>query len=298
MKVRRLLFWLPPPPNLSHHSPIPQPYHPSNNQAAGAAGWPSSSSSAEGAVEDPEHDDHVAMSVLDESVGHNYELLRRSESNATSVPPNQRWSQSFLGLGGSGSGSSSSSSKARKYVDLGPPALGGAVDTAALSLAATAAGGRESWRDREAGSEAHHGHERPSFRVIGVQISHMTRTGQFLFCTLGVFSFLLVYGFLQEYMVIHVFQRRLGIFLTLCQFGGYSSLAALHRLIHADTPRRIPLGYYILLATLQATMQGLTNLSMRWLNYPAKMLFKSSRVIPTMIVGVFIMKKRYKVRVL
>jgi hypothetical protein len=46
----------------------------------------------------------------------------------------------------------------------------------------------------------------------------------------------------------------------------------------------------------QASMQGLTNLSMRWLNYPAKMLFKSSRIIPTMIVGVLYMKKSYKVR--
>lgn len=45
-------------------------------------------------------------------------------------------------------------------------------------------------------------------------------------------------------------------------------------------------------------MQGLTNLSMRWLNYPAKMLFKSSRIIPTMIVGVVYMKKSYKVRYL
>jgi hypothetical protein len=38
------------------------------------------------------------------------------------------------------------------------------------------------------------------------------------------------------------------------------------------------------LLAMQAAMQGLTNLSMRWLNYPAKMLFKSSRVIPTMLV--------------
>lgn len=274
-----------------HRSPflIIPPLPPSNNQATGAA---SSQTSSLGGVEDLDHDDHVVLSVLDDGVGHNSELLRRSESNAAGVVPKQRSSLSFLGLGGS-------SSKVRKHMEMGNPhgagiALGGMADDAALS-AATAAGGKESWRDREAGSDVHHGHERPSFRVIGVQISHMSRTGQFLFCTFGVFSFLLVYGFLQEYMVIHVFQRQLGIFLTLCQFAGYSSLAALHRLIHADTPRRIPLGYYVLLATLQATMQGLTNLSMRWLNYPAKMLFKSSRVIPTMIVGVFIMKKRYKV---
>jgi drug/metabolite transporter (DMT)-like permease len=97
-------------------------------------------------------------------------------------------------------------------------------------------------------------------------------------------------------MVIHVFERRLGLFLTLCQFLGYALLSAAHRAIHADTPRRIPLGYYLLLAALQATNQGLTNLSMRWLNYPAKMLFKSSRVIPTMAVGILYMRKRYKPR--
>lgn len=97
-------------------------------------------------------------------------------------------------------------------------------------------------------------------------------------------------------MVIHVFDRKLGLFLTLCQFAGYATLAAAHRAIHADTPRRIPLGYYLLLAALQATNQGLTNLSMRWLNYPAKMLFKSSRVIPTMAVGILYMRKRYKPR--
>ncbi len=97
-------------------------------------------------------------------------------------------------------------------------------------------------------------------------------------------------------MVIHVFERKLGLFLTLCQFCGYALLSSAHRAIHADTPRRIPLGYYLLLAALQASMQGLTNLSMRWLNYPAKMLFKSSRVIPTMAVGILYMRKRYKPR--
>ena len=40
------------------------------------------------------------------------------------------------------------------------------------------------------------------------------------------------------------------------------------------------------LAVLQSSMQGLSNLSMRYLNYPAKVLFKSSRVLPTMFFGV------------
>lgn len=166
---------------------------------------------------------------------------------------------------------------------LDPPHGGGLSSSASSSKLA-----RE-----EEGAELNHGHL-PSFRVIGVQISHLSRTGQFVFCTLGVFFFLLIYGFLQvcfflvyicfcshrnyikemiksekliihllptqsqEYMVIHVFKRKLGIFLTLCQFTGYSTLAALHRVIHDDVPRRIPLGYYVLLATLQVTMDALS----------------------------------------
>lgn len=43
----------------------------------------------------------------------------------------------------------------------------------------------------------------------------------------------------------------MGIFLTLCQFLGYSFFALLHRIAHAEMPRRIPLRYYLLLATLQ-----------------------------------------------
>jgi hypothetical protein len=54
--------------------------------------------------------------------------------------------------------------------------------------------------------------------------------------------------------VIHVFKRRMGLFLTLCQFAGYSSFALLHRTIHADTARRIPLKYYIVLASLQVKL--------------------------------------------
>ena len=40
-------------------------------------------------------------------------------------------------------------------------------------------------------------------------------------------------------------------------------------------------------------MQGLTNVSMHYLNYPAKTLFKSSRLVLTMVVGYLFMGKRY-----
>jgi len=47
---------------------------------------------------------------------------------------------------------------------------------------------------------------------------------------------------------------------------------------------------------LQACVQGLTNLSMKYLNYPAKVMFKSSRVVATVVVGSLVQKKRYPIK--
>jgi hypothetical protein len=53
-------------------------------------------------------------------------------------------------------------------------------------------------------------------------------------------------------------------------------------------------GTYFALSVIRAIDLGLTNLSMKYLNYPAKTLIKSSRVIFTMFLGLFIGKKKYK----
>lgn len=43
---------------------------------------------------------------------------------------------------------------------------------------------REEWADR-------------SFKVLGVEIGHLPASQQFLVCAGGVFSFLIVYGYMQ-----------------------------------------------------------------------------------------------------
>jgi len=50
---------------------------------------------------------------------------------------------------------------------------------------------------------------------------------------------------------------------------------------------------FLTLAIIRAVDLGLTNLSMRYLNYPAKTLIKSSRVIFTMVMGIVIGRKKY-----
>jgi len=134
-----------------------------------------------------------------------------------------------------------------------------------------------------------------SFIVLGINIGSWTATSQYVFCTFGVMVFLLSYGLLQELVVMKTFNRGLGWFVTLLQLSGYSICAWVQSCTVGDKIiRRIPYRQYAILASLQVVMQGFTNLSMHYLNYPTKTLFKSSRVIVTMIVGILVRRKKYK----
>ena len=150
--------------------------------------------------------------------------------------------------------------------------------------------------------------------VLGIDISHFSRTGQFIVCATGVFCFTLLYGYLQELLSVHLCSRKLGLFLATFQFFGYTSLSFILRtFVYKSsgraklTPKRsnlsassfpaknmtVPIKLYLGLSLLRAVDLAMTNLAMQYINYPAKTLIKSSRVVFTMIFGVFITKKSY-----
>lgn len=62
-----------------------------------------------------------------------------------------------------------------------------------------------------------------------------------------------------------------------------------------NNAKEVPWKYYIGISMLRAIDLAMTNLAMMYINYPAKTLMKSSRVVFTMIFGVFIGKKRYNI---
>ena len=154
--------------------------------------------------------------------------------------------------------------------------------------------------------------------VLGFDISHMSRNTQFLVCASGVFFFSLLYGYLQELLSVQLCSRQLGLYLAMVQFVGYTFLAYLLRSYvyqkesrRSKTPRTgnstgvassvsltsklvVPFTLYLGLSLLRAVDLAMTNLAMQFINYPAKTLMKSSRVVFTMIFGVFITHKRYK----
>lgn len=155
--------------------------------------------------------------------------------------------------------------------------------------------------------------------LLGVDISHLSRQSQFLVCATGVFGFSLLYGYLQELISVELCNRQLGLFLAMMQFSGYTLLAYILRNfvyvrsqrrkaeqassgslpLHAAssayaTPAVPPFALYVGLSLLRAIDLGMTNLAMQYINYPAKTLMKSSRVVFTMFFGVLIARKVYK----
>lgn len=143
--------------------------------------------------------------------------------------------------------------------------------------------------------------------VLGMNISHLSRQYQFFVCAGGVFFFSLMYGYLQELLSVTLCSRRLGLFQAAAQFLGYTAWSYLLRQYvgnrertlpiqkqSSHKKRAVPIELYFGLSLLRAIDLAMTNIAMQYVNYPAKTLMKSSRVVFTMLFGLLIGRKTYK----
>lgn len=145
--------------------------------------------------------------------------------------------------------------------------------------------------------------------VLGVDISHLSRSTQFFIFATGVFGFNLLFGYLQEFISVEICNRQLGLFLAVTQFTGYTVISFILRsyLLHKEDGKSrderstknqvdVPSYMYLGLGVLSGIDMAMTNMAMLYINYPAKTLMKSSRVIFTMLFGVLLAHKKYLLR--
>ena len=85
-----------------------------------------------------------------------------------------------------------------------------------------------------------------------------------------------------------------GLFLTLVQFICYTLLAKLE-MLYKGQKRRIPMSTYAILAMTTLTTMSLSNASLGYLNYPTQVVFKSCKLIPVLIGGIILQRKRHSV---
>lgn len=149
--------------------------------------------------------------------------------------------------------------------------------------------------------------------LFGKDLTHYNSRTQFVICVAGVFFFTIIYGYLQELITVQIAGRNFGVFLASVQFAGYSfwslfldSLRPENRLsmkkgkplryLKAFIEHTLPFSLSLSLSMLKALDLGLTYLALQYINYPAKTLIKSSRVVFTMFLGIVISGKSYSRR--
>lgn len=159
--------------------------------------------------------------------------------------------------------------------------------------------------------------------LFSIDMSHLSPVVQYFILASGLIIFMCLYGYYQELVVYGWFERKLSMFSTFLHFFGCLLFAQLQRNLSRGSskapaasisgnhiapssnfmvftmgtaPPRVAIFYYCLLIFVRTGAQGMSNLSMTQINYPAKVLFKSATPIVTMIIGLLWFKKTYPMR--
>ncbi|KAL0464727.1 UNVERIFIED_CONTAM: UDP-galactose/UDP-glucose transporter 4 [Sesamum latifolium] len=127
--------------------------------------------------------------------------------------------------------------------------------------------------------------------LFGISLTERPRWQQFLICSSGFFFGYLVNGICEEY-VYNRLQFSYGWYFTFVQGWVYILLIYLQGFTTKQMVN--PWKTYVKLSGVLMGSNGLTKGSLAFLNYPAQLMFKSTKVLPVMLMGAFIPGLRRK----
>ncbi|CAF3734280.1 unnamed protein product [Rotaria sp. Silwood1] len=116
---------------------------------------------------------------------------------------------------------------------------------------------------------------------------------RFIGLSAQVFFYYLAYGYLQELLFTLEDFRNTSWFLSCYQFFIYGILSFIQLGFSGLSQRRASYRAYLILASLTVATMGLSNHSVGYLNYPTQVMFKCCKLIPVLIGGIIIQKKKF-----
>mmetsp|Transcript_437 Transcript_437/g.862 ORF Transcript_437/g.862 Transcript_437/m.862 type:complete len:449 (-) Transcript_437:24-1370(-) len=135
-------------------------------------------------------------------------------------------------------------------------------------------------------------------KLIGLSVKEWTglfdslpRTRQFVFLTMGMFLFFGAHNVLQEAMM-KVEGFHYGVMLGYMEVLGVTVCSYLERTYVAKETKRVaPLRLYPLLTLCLLSSSGLSNMSLNYINFPTKVVFRSCKLVPTMLIATIMNRK-------
>jgi solute carrier family 35 (adenosine 3'-phospho 5'-phosphosulfate transporter), member B3 len=114
---------------------------------------------------------------------------------------------------------------------------------------------------------------------------------QFAVLVGGVFLFFGIHNYLQE-AIMHVDGFRFGVMLGYFEVLGVAICSFLEReYVVQERGRKAPLSAYPFLTACLMGSSALSNISLNYINFPTKVVFRSCKLIPTMLVAYVLHKK-------
>ena len=130
--------------------------------------------------------------------------------------------------------------------------------------------------------------------VCGIPLTCITGRLRFLVLCCGAIGSAVGFAALQE-GVWNVKGYKYSGYMTLITAATMALCGQVERLATGDTTRRGPLLSYLKLSVLTLGGMYFTNWALKYLNYPTRVLFKSSKLVPTMVMGTVIQGRTYSI---
>ena len=135
---------------------------------------------------------------------------------------------------------------------------------------------------------------------LGIKLNLMkfNPNQRFLISAVIVLGMFIPYAWIQEYLMQSngptERPQDIGAFLTFCTFICWGLFSFVEGLGEGDWIQpKSPFAQHLLIAALSTVSMSVSNIALQYVNYPTKVLFKTSKTIPVMCTGVVFFKKKY-----
>ena len=135
----------------------------------------------------------------------------------------------------------------------------------------------------------------PATKLCGISLETCCKgqgSQRFTVLTVCAIASAIGFAYLQEVAIREEGFKYYG-YMTLLTSLTYMACGQVERIITRDTQRVGQLKQYLLLSVLTFSGMAFTNASLQYINYPTRVLFKSSKLLPTMIVGTLMQGRFY-----
>ena len=119
----------------------------------------------------------------------------------------------------------------------------------------------------------------------------MDKYTKFAFLVAGIMFFFGCHNYMQE-LIMNLPGFKVGVFLGYLEVLGVTICSFFERKLYGETSRKASWSSYFMLTFCLLISSATSNIALAYINYPTKVVFRSCKLIPTMMIAVLYNHKK------